>query len=67
MEKSLIEIRKLLADYMFSEGCGCCQDDEAHAEAKEKLAKILEVPMYEDKSGYDFYKFTSKKQQMNGE
>jgi hypothetical protein len=42
---------------MKSEGCSCCQDIEAHKKHKEALAKILNVPEYDDGSGYDFYQY----------
>lgn len=51
-------IRKAVADYMFSEGCSCCRNVDAHAAAKRELAKLLRVPS--DKEGYsDFYQFRS--------
>jgi hypothetical protein len=50
-----------LADYMASEGCSCCQNVDAHEKAKEKLGKLLRVPKYEDGSGYDFYRFRTKR------
>jgi len=53
-------IRQAIADYMASEGCGCCSDAEWHAENEKKLAELLDVPMYEDGSGYDFAKFRTK-------
>jgi hypothetical protein len=56
----LAEIRKAFADYKYSEGCSCCQNTEAHAEAEKRLAKLLKVPMYKDRSGYDFEKFRAK-------
>jgi hypothetical protein len=42
-----------IADYMRSEGCGCCrgEDHEKHAAA---LGKVLKVRKYDDGSGYDF-------------
>ena len=55
------ELRQAVADYMRSEGCSCCQNIEAHKEHEERLAKLLSVPMYPDKSGYDFGRFESKK------
>lgn len=54
------EIRRALADYMQSEGCSCCQDVEAHAEASRRLAKLLRIPRYEDGSGFDFRKYLTK-------
>lgn len=52
-------IRQAVADYMRSEGCSCCRNIEAHEEAKRKLAGLLNVPMYDDGSGYDFNKFAT--------
>lgn len=54
------EIRQALADYMSSEGCSCCEDHNKHRNAKAELAKLLNVPEYDDRSGYDFSKFKSK-------
>ena len=50
-------LRRAIADYMDSEGCDCCRDIRPHKEAKERIAKLLRVPMYEDGSGYNFEKF----------
>ena len=52
-------VRKALADYMQAEGCACCRDQKKQDEAAAKLAKLLSVPMYSDKSGYDFSRFSS--------
>ena len=51
------EVRKALAAYMRAEGCSCCRNETAHAEAAARLAKLLRVPKYTDGSGYDFNKF----------
>lgn len=56
-------IRTAVADYMASEGCSCCRDDEAHDNAKHILAKLLKVKKYSDGSGYDFSKYRSKKRE----
>lgn len=61
MDKTLKEIRQAVADYMHSEGCGCCRDNVAHEKNAERLAKLLKVPKYIDGSGYKFYKFGSDK------
>lgn len=58
--KERAEIRKLIADYMSSEGCGCCRDHEAHAKHTEALAKVLKVPKYSDGSGYDFGRYKTE-------
>ena len=52
-------VREALADYISSEGCGCCQNRQKHDEAEARLAKFLHVPKYSDGSGYEFIKFQS--------
>jgi hypothetical protein len=52
--KERSEIRRLIADYMRSEGCTCCRDEDAHEKHAEALAKALHVRKYGDGSGYDF-------------
>lgn len=54
-------MRQAVADYMSSEGCDCCQDREKHSEHEATLAKLLDVPMYSDESGYDFKRFRTSK------
>lgn len=54
------EILRAVADYMQSEGCSCCRSDDRHEEAKNRLAKLLGVPMHKDKSGFDFYRFCTE-------
>jgi methionine aminopeptidase len=57
----IAEIRRAVADYMSSEGCSCCRDMEAHVKHAAALGKLLQVPEYEDGSGYDFRKFRTTK------
>ena len=57
----IADIRQAVADYMASEGCRCCQNVEAHEAAAKRLAKLLGVKMYADKSGYDFNKYKTVK------
>ena len=45
---------------MQSEGCSCCLNIEAHREHTRILAGLLDVPMYEDASGYNFDQFASE-------
>lgn len=61
MNAEKVILRRAIADYMATEGCSCCQDIEGHAKAKKRLAGLLDVPMYDDKSGYDFYQFKTKR------
>lgn len=53
------QLRKAVADYMRSEGCSCCQDVEAHRRHTKRLAELLDVPAYDDNSGYNFSQFKS--------
>ncbi len=55
------EVREAIANYMSSEGCSCCRDDEGHDEHKTKLAGMLDVERYSDNSGWDFYQYRSNK------
>ena len=63
---ALEAIRQAVANYMRSEGCGCCADDDAHREHKAVLAKILGVPPYDDDSGYDFSQFQTDQKMVDG-
>lgn len=54
------QLRQLVANYMASEGCSCCQNRDGHTEDKEALAKLLNVKKYSDGSGYDFKKHKTK-------
>jgi len=53
------ELRQALGDYVYSEGCTCCQDTKKHEQAAERLAKLLNVAKYTDGSGYDFYRYAT--------
>lgn len=52
------EIREAIADYIRSEGCMCCEDDD-HDKHKERLAKLLNIPKGSD-GYYIFSEFQSK-------
>ena len=56
----LFRAREAIANYMWSEGCSCCEDTNAHREHEEVLGKLLKVKKYDDSSGYDFPKYRSK-------
>jgi len=55
-KKLRAELRQAVADYISSEGCGCCESND-HSKHAEHLAKLLNVPKYADNSGYDFNKY----------
>ena len=57
---SIMVMRRAIADYMRTEGCSCCRDIDGHEKAKKRLAKLLNVPQYDDGSGFDFYRFSTK-------
>lgn len=59
MTKKMQKLRQAIADYKQTEGCSCCQDVDGHKEAEAQIASLLEVPMYDDLSGYDFNKFAT--------
>lgn len=56
----LVALRTAVADYMQSEGCSCCRDEEGHRIHQATLAKLLDVPPYSDGSGHDFNQFCTK-------
>lgn len=58
-EPDLKAIRNAVADYMYSEGCSCCQNREAHEINRERLAKLLKVPKKDD--WYNFGPYRTKK------
>lgn len=66
MELTLLQfkkkIREMLANYIQSEGCGCCSDSIKHSADLETLGRLLNVKKYSDGSGYDFSKYKSKTQ-----
>lgn len=53
-------MREAVANYMQSEGCTCCQSVDAHSEHRKQLAKLLNVKLYSDGSGFDFSKYVTK-------
>ena len=57
----MCEIRRAVADYMYSEGCSCCRNIDSHEKHAERLGKLLEVSKYNDGSGRNFSKYRTKK------
>ncbi len=55
------DLRAAVADYMSSEGCSCCRNNEAHEIHAAALGKLLSVRKYKDGSGYNFSKYKTKK------
>lgn len=51
-------LRQAVADYMHSEGCGCCGDHDSHRIHLAALGKLLRVPKRKDY--YNFAPYRSK-------
>ena len=51
------KLRAAFADYKYSEARFCYSNIDRRQQAEEVIAKLLHVPMYKDKSGYDFYRY----------
>ena len=49
-------VREEVAKLYCASGCSCCRDDKAWEEAGKELARLLNIPPYEDGSGFNFYK-----------
>lgn len=54
-----LKLRKILANYISTEGCDCCRIG-SHDEYGAELAKLLKVRKYKDESGYDWSKYLEK-------
>lgn len=46
----------LLIDLIKASGCSCCRDNENWFKTQDKLAKLFDVPRYDDDSGVDWDK-----------
>jgi len=60
---SVWAVRRAVADLIASAGCDCCRNHEKFENAEKRLARMLDVPMFDDKSGYDFYRFMTKRKE----
>ncbi|MGV8863241.1 MAG: hypothetical protein ACOH2T_19005 [Pseudomonas sp.] len=58
--EKLEKIRTAVAEYMYSEGCGCCRGSD-HEGNTEVLAELLDMDKYSDGSGYDYFKYRANK------
>ncbi len=57
---NLNEVRTAVADYICSEGCGCCEGKN-HSIHKDVLGELLKVPKFKDNSGYNFWIYKTQK------
>ncbi len=53
------EVRELIANYIQSEGCTCCQNIEEHTKAKWRLGELLECGKYNDEDVHNFYQYAT--------
>lgn len=53
-------LRRLIANYMESEGCSCCRDCDRHELDRAALGKLLYVKKYIDGSGYNFSRYKER-------
>lgn len=49
-------IRNAVADYMYSEGCHCCRDEDAHIINRKRIARLLKVPKKDGWYNFDSYR-----------
>ena len=54
------DLRIAMAEYVATEGCGCCSDRDGHEAAAGRIAKLLRVKPYGDGSGYDWNRYQPK-------
>jgi len=55
------QLRVAVADYMYSEGCSCCQNEELHREDTKLLGELLDVPKFAESDVPNFRMFRSRK------
>jgi hypothetical protein len=56
-----VEVRRAFADFEASCGCGCCAVTDVRADAERRLAALLEVPPFADKSGFAFGQYRTRR------
>ena len=61
MTKKEKEIRRAVGDLVRSAGCSCCRNDEGWEDALERLGKLLNIPKFDDGSGYNFWQVATKR------
>lgn len=55
LEAENAALREWVAKLYCAAGCDCCRDTDGWYEAAGKLGEMLNIPKYDDGSGYDFY------------
>lgn len=62
----LEKIKYMVAEYMASEGCSCCESS-SHESDGEVLCEALGMPKFDDGSGYDFWSVRDEAQRLRAE
>jgi hypothetical protein len=50
----LDNVRREVARLHYASGCSCCRDDDEWDAAGAALGELLDIPPYDDGSGFDF-------------
>lgn len=53
------DLRKLIAMVLTTKGCSCCERSN-HKELMDKLAVKLDIPKFDDDSGYNWWEIAGK-------
>ncbi len=56
----LLRVRVAVANYIRSEGCGCCSNTDQHDEDRDVLGELLFVKKHKDGSGRNFSRHRGK-------
>ena len=54
LHEDVQKIKQALVQYINSEGCGCCENDDEHEAAEKTLAELFDVPRHSNNLHYDW-------------
>ena len=49
------QVREAFVMFWKAQGCSCCEDTDASDKYGSRLAELLNIPLYDDGSGVDYY------------
>ena len=55
LQAKLDSVREDFCMFWKAQGCSCCEDIEASEKYGRRLAESLDIPLYDDGSGVDYY------------
>jgi hypothetical protein len=55
LEAKLDRVRDDFCMFWKAQGCSCCEDTEASEKYGRRLAESLNIPLFDDGSGVDYY------------